>query len=83
VTKKRSKIVKLRLPPHLLSRFTKKRKLVLGNGDEERAAKRQSTEPGSLLNGGGEKSGLVRVERGGADRPRLVLKMKVGRAGLP
>jgi transcription initiation factor TFIID subunit 2 len=83
VAKRRSKIVKLRLPPHQLSKFTKKRKLVLGNGDEERAAKRQSTEPGGGNGGGGEKSGLVSVERGTPERPRLLLKMRVGRAGLP
>ncbi|KAL6159487.1 Transcription initiation factor TFIID subunit 2 [Exserohilum turcicum] len=84
---KRSKIVKLRLPPRLLSRFTgepKKRKLIVNHGDDGRPIKRQSLDTGAYANGNGTgKSGLVRVERGGADKPRLVVKLKVGRGKLP
>ncbi|KAJ6282435.1 transcription initiation factor tfiid subunit tsm1 [Bipolaris maydis] len=90
IKQKRSKIVKLRLAPRLLSRFTgdtKKRKLILGNGgnDDDRPLKRQSLETGVRVNGGNgtPKSGLVSVERGGSDRPRLVVKMKLGKSKLP
>ncbi|KAJ5059511.1 TATA-binding protein associated factor Taf2 [Bipolaris maydis] len=90
IKQKRSKIVKLRLAPRLLSRFTgdtKKRKLILGNGgnDDDRPLKRQSLETGVRVNGGNgtPKSGLVSVERGGSDRPRLVVKMKLGKGKLP
>ncbi len=87
IKQKRSKIVKLRLPPRLLSRFTgesKKRKLTSGTGDEDRASKRQSLEASSMLNSNGPgKSGLVSVETGGSDRPRLLVKMKVGKGKLP
>ena len=57
---------------------------MLGKGDEDRPSKRQSTEPGNLLNGNGngEKSGLVKVDRGSVEKPRLLLTMKVGRAKL-
>jgi transcription initiation factor TFIID subunit 2 len=84
--KKRSKVVKLRLAPHLLSRFkngeSKKRKLI--TGDDERPFKRQSLEPNGVLNGSSNgKSGLVKVERSGGDRPKLVLRMKVGKGKLP
>ncbi|XP_014560027.1 hypothetical protein COCVIDRAFT_23795 [Bipolaris victoriae FI3] len=90
IKQKRSKIVKLRLAPRLLSRFTgdtKKRKLIIGNGngDNDRPLKRQSLETGVRVNGGNgtPKSGLVSVERGGSDRPRLVVKMKLGKGKLP
>jgi transcription initiation factor TFIID subunit 2 len=88
IKQKRSKIVKLRLPPRLLSRLngeSKKRKLISGNGDDDRPSKRQSLEASSMLNGNGAgKSGLVSVEKGGgSDKPRLLLKMKVGKSKLP
>ena len=90
IKQKRSKIVKLRLPSKLLSGFTpgesKKRKLISGNGDDDRPSKRQSLETSSILNGKGPgKSGLVTVEKGssGSEKPRLLLKMKVGKSKLP
>jgi transcription initiation factor TFIID subunit 2 len=87
VKQKRSKIVKLRLPPKILARLnsdSKKRKMISGNGDDDRPSKRQSLEASSMLNGNGAaKSGLVSVERGGSNGPRLLLKMKVGKAKLP
>jgi transcription initiation factor TFIID subunit 2 len=37
-----------------------------------------------MLNSNGPgKSGLVSVETGGSDRPRLLVKMKVGKGKLP
>jgi len=92
IKQKRSKIVKLRLPSHLLARVrdSKKRKLATGNGDEDRPPKRQSFDTGSLVNGNGAtKSGLVKVEKSGGsggsggETRRLVLRMKVGKANLP
>ncbi|CAO2657059.1 Nn.00g058620.m01.CDS01 [Neocucurbitaria sp. VM-36] len=86
---KKSKVVKLRLAPDLLARFategSKKRKLHGGLADE-RPFKRQSLEPKGVLNGAGGKSGksgLVTVEKYGGDRPRLLVKMSVGRGRLP
>ncbi|KAF2026040.1 hypothetical protein EK21DRAFT_116242 [Setomelanomma holmii] len=80
---KKSKVVKLSLAPELLSRFandaSRKRKLQVANS--ERPNKRQSLEPnGAAMHG---KSGLVRVEKHGGDRPKLMVKMKVGRGKLP
>ncbi|KAI4648721.1 uncharacterized protein J4E79_009792 [Alternaria viburni] len=88
IKQKRSKIVKLRIAPKRLAGFlageNKKRKMVTGNGDDDRPSKRQSFEPSSMSNGNGTaKSGLVSVERGGSSGPRLLLKMKVGKANLP
>ncbi|KAH7076373.1 hypothetical protein BKA63DRAFT_281344 [Paraphoma chrysanthemicola] len=79
---KKSKIVKLSLAPELLSRFanegTRKRKLQVA--DSERPNKRQSLEPNGAANG---TSRLVRVEKHGGDRPKLMVKMKIGKARLP
>lgn len=82
---KRSKIVKLRLAPSLLARFANdgSRKRKLQNGDNDRPFKRPSTEPSSSSASASGKNGLVRVERSGGDRPKLIVKMKVGRAKLP
>jgi transcription initiation factor TFIID subunit 2 len=78
---KKSKIVKLRLRPDLLARFanegTRKRKLQVDDGD--RPSKRQSLEP----NGNGGKKGLVKIERTGGERPKLLVKMRIGRSKLP
>jgi transcription initiation factor TFIID subunit 2 len=79
---KRSKVVKLRLRSELLARFPndagKKRKLQVA--DSERPHKRQSQEPNGSSH---RKSGLVSVDKRGGDRPRLIVKMKVGRQNLP
>lgn len=81
---KRSKIVKLKLPSDVLARFkngsNKKRKLQ-GDG-EDRPFKRQSVEPNGLVNGAAT-TGLVKVERSGGDKPRLIVRMKVNRFKLP
>ncbi|KAL5113695.1 Transcription initiation factor TFIID subunit 2 [Pleosporales sp. CAS-2024a] len=71
---KRSKIVKLRLRPEVLKRFTNERKRKLQVDDSDRPVKRQSLEP----NGG--KNGRVQVERVGGERPKLIVKIKVGKA---
>jgi transcription initiation factor TFIID subunit 2 len=79
---KRSKVVKLRLRSEILARFTneasKKRKLQVA--DSERPHKRQSQEPNGVSQ---RKSGLVSVEKRGGERPRLMVKMKVGKQNLP
>ncbi|KAF1840396.1 uncharacterized protein K460DRAFT_421354 [Cucurbitaria berberidis CBS 394.84] len=88
---RKSKVVKLRLAPELLAKFANEgsRKRKLQNGDDKRPFKRQSTEPNGLLNGSGAaggksgKSGLVKVEKYGGDKPRLLVKMRVGRGALP
>ncbi|KAH7399644.1 hypothetical protein BKA66DRAFT_452272 [Pyrenochaeta sp. MPI-SDFR-AT-0127] len=82
---KKSKIVKLQLASTLLSRFANdgSRKRKLQAGDDERPSKRQSLEPNGVLNSAGGKTGLVRVERIGGDRPKLIVKMKVGKGALP
>ena len=79
---KKSKLVKLSLAPELLSRFanegSRKRKLQVD--DSERPNKRQSLEPNGVVHG---KSRLVSVEKHGGDRPRLIVKMKLGKGKLP
>ncbi|KAJ8106173.1 hypothetical protein OPT61_g9716 [Boeremia exigua] len=81
---KRSKIVKLRLPPSVLAQFkngtSKKRKLA--SGSEDRPFKRQSVEPNGLVNGAAN-SGLVKIEKSSGERPKLIVKMKVDRFKLP
>jgi transcription initiation factor TFIID subunit 2 len=77
---KRSKIVKLRLRPELLQRFTNEKKRKLQVADSERPHKRQSQEP---IGGSSRKNGLVTVDKRGGDRPRLMVKIKVGRKNLP
>ncbi|KAF2831079.1 hypothetical protein CC86DRAFT_366553 [Ophiobolus disseminans] len=78
--KKRTKIVKLRLRPALLARFTKDKKRKLQVDDSDRPSKRQSLEPNGVLRAGAAKSGLVAVEKRGE---RLVVKIRVGRDNLP
>ena len=79
---KRSKIVKLRLAPGLLARFSndsnKKRKL-LGDGND-RPLKRQSFDPHSTTNGSGGSGGKPDRPR---ERPKLIVKLKVGKGRLP
>jgi transcription initiation factor TFIID subunit 2 len=75
--RKRSKIVKLRLRPELLTRFNKKRKL--GVSDSDRPAKRQSLEPNVAM----AKSGLVIIERHGGNVPQLLVRCRIGREKLP
>jgi transcription initiation factor TFIID subunit 2 len=79
---KKSKLVKLSLAPELLSRFanegSRKRKLQVD--DSERPNKRQSLEPNGVVNG---KRQLVSVEKHGGDRPRLIVKMRLGKGKLP
>ncbi|KAF1932211.1 uncharacterized protein M421DRAFT_98393 [Didymella exigua CBS 183.55] len=81
---KRSKIVKLKLPPEKLARLkngsNKKRKLV--NGGDDRPFKRQSVEPNGMVNGAGN-TGLVKIERSGGEKPKLIVRMKVDRFKLP
>lgn len=81
---KKSKIVKLRLPSEVLVRFKngngKKRKLA--SGAEDRPFKRQSVEPNGLVNGAAN-SGLVKIEKSGGDKPKLIVRMKVARFKLP
>jgi transcription initiation factor TFIID subunit 2 len=77
---KRSKIVKLRLRPELLQRFKNEKKRKLQVADSERPHKRQSQEP---IGGPSRKNGLVTVDKRGGDRPRLMVKIKVGRKNLP
>lgn len=81
---KKSKIVKLKLPSNVLVRFknasNKKRKLQ--GGSEDRPSKRQSVEPNGRINGA-TNSGLVKVERSGGDKPKLIVRMKVDRFKLP
>ncbi|KAJ4355180.1 Transcription initiation factor TFIID subunit 2 [Ascochyta clinopodiicola] len=81
---KRSKIVKLKLSPDVLARFksgsSKKRKLQ--SGGDDRPFKRQSVEPNGLGNGAAN-SGLVKVEKLGGEKPKLIVKMKVDRFKLP
>ena len=81
---KRSKIVKLKLPSDVLAQFkssgSKKRKLQ--GGGEVRPFKRQSVEPNGLINGAAN-SGLVKVERYGGEKPKLIVRMKVDRFKLP
>ncbi|KAL1644566.1 Transcription initiation factor TFIID subunit 2 [Didymella pomorum] len=81
---KRSKIVKLKLPSEKLAQLktssNKKRKLV--NGGDDRPFKRQSVEPNGTMNGAGN-SGLVKIERSGGERPKLIVRMKVDRFKLP
>ncbi|KZM26342.1 hypothetical protein ST47_g2560 [Ascochyta rabiei] len=81
---KRSKIVKLRLPPDVLAHFksgnSKKRKLQ--SGVDERPFKRQSVEPNGLGNGAAN-SGLVKVEKSGGEKPKLIVRMKIDRFKLP
>jgi transcription initiation factor TFIID subunit 2 len=68
----------------MLARFkngsSKKRKLQ--GGGEDRPFKRQSVEPNGLIHGAAN-SGLVKVERSGGDKPKLIVRMKVDRFKLP
>lgn len=88
--KAQSRIVKLKLAPEHLARFpnganTKKRKAD-GELDVPRPAKRQSTEPAAappLSNGTAAQGHRVSVERVGGQRPKLLLKLNVGRGKLP
>ncbi|PSN69643.1 hypothetical protein BS50DRAFT_292539 [Corynespora cassiicola Philippines] len=86
---KKSRIVKLRLPPHKLaavaSRTPKPRPAVSfkkrkAEDDGNRPIKRQSTDP-SMRNG--VKNPKVKVERTNDTPPRLLLKLRVGRQNLP
>lgn len=81
---KRTKIVKLKLPSEKLAQLKnssgKKRKLV--NGGDDRPLKRQSVEPNGLINGAAN-SGLVKIEKSGGEKPKLILRMKVDRFKLP
>ncbi|KAI8940036.1 hypothetical protein NX059_003758 [Plenodomus lindquistii] len=84
---KKSKIVKLRVPSAKLAQITadasKKRKLA--PSEDEPAAKRPSLEPngtGAALKNA-EKTGLVKVERSGGDRVRMIVKMKFSNGRLP
>ena len=81
---KKSKIVKLRVTPVILSRMTadlaKKRKLA--SPEDERPHKRQSLEPCGGSGVSSEKTGLVKVERSGGDRVRMIVRMKIGRERL-
>jgi transcription initiation factor TFIID subunit 2 len=81
---KRSKIVKLKLPSEKLAQLknnsNKKRKLV--NGGDDRPSKRQSVEPNGTTNGAGN-TGLVKIERSGGEKPKLIVRMKVARFKLP
>jgi transcription initiation factor TFIID subunit 2 len=74
---KRSKIVKLSLRPELLARFKNERKRKLQVNDSDRPLKRQSLEPNGVRNG------LVQVDKYGGDKPRLIVKIKVGKGKLP
>ncbi|KAH5052301.1 transcription initiation factor TFIID subunit 2 [Parastagonospora nodorum] len=76
--KQKRKIVKLFLRPELLARFTNDRKRKLQVDDSDRPLKRQSLEPKS-----GRKTGLVQWDKYGGDKPRLIVKMKVGKGKLP
>ncbi|KAH9879402.1 hypothetical protein J1614_002842 [Plenodomus biglobosus] len=90
---KRSKIVKLRLPPSVLAALPndagKKRKLA--PPDHDRPSKRQSLEPhgtgsaaaAAAAANSGAKTGLVKVERSGGDRVRMIVKMKFSKGKLP
>lgn len=81
---KRSKIVKLKLSPDVLAQFkngsSKKRKLP--GGSDDRPFKRQSVEPNGLMNGAANR-GLVKIEKSGGERPKLIVRMKVDRFKLP
>lgn len=81
---RRSKIVKLKLPSEVLAQFkggsSKKRKLP--GGSEDRPSKKQSVEPNGHTHGT-PNSGLVKIERSGGERPKLIVKMKVDRFKLP
>lgn len=81
---KKSKIVKLKLPSEKLAQLknsnNKKRKLV--NGGDDRPFKRQSVEPNGLVNGAGN-TGLVKIERTGGEKPKLIVRMKIDRFKLP
>jgi transcription initiation factor TFIID subunit 2 len=80
---KRSRIVKLRLAPELLARFSndsnKKRKL-LGDSND-RPFKRQSFDPHNTTNGSSG-SGGSKLDRP-RERPKLIVKLKVGKGRLP
>lgn len=81
---RKSKIVKLRLPSEVLAQFKngngKKRKLAASA--EDRPFKRQSVEPNGLVNGAAN-TGLVKIERSGGDKKKLIVRMKVDRFKLP
>ena len=59
---------------------SKKRKLP--GGSEDRPSKKQSVEPNGHTHGALNK-GLVKIERSGGERPKLIVKMKVDRFKLP
>ncbi|KAH8732971.1 hypothetical protein GQ44DRAFT_766043 [Phaeosphaeriaceae sp. PMI808] len=82
---KKSKIVKLSLAPALLARFGKdtNKKRKLGVNESDRPNKRQSLEPSGVLKSSSGKKGLVVIEKSGGDKPKLIVKMKVGKEGLP
>ncbi len=79
---KKSKIVKLRISSAKLAGLPrgetgKKRKLVDG-GEGERPAKRQSVESEGMARASVAKSGLVKVERGGAgEKTQLIIKISI------
>jgi len=60
--------------------LAKKRKLA--SPEDERPHKRQSLEPCGGSGVSSEKTGLVKVERSGGDRVRMIVRMKIGRERL-